>query len=328
MPALETRRGRDRGGGVLQPLRPAHLPRAARPARRLRVAAVLDPPRRPADDPARGGEGAHRRRPAAPRLHCVGFEQDATRSRCSSGTGRRAKARRAVGCDGIHSVVRKQLYPDEGEPRYSGVNMWRGVTRWKPVLSGASMVRAGWLKRRQAGALPDPQQRRRQGRQLVNWLWEIETPDYKRWDWNRAGARRGLHRRRRELEVRLARRAGVLPRRRGGARVSDGRQGSAAGVELRPRHAARRCRASDGSRAARTARGRRSWMRGRWPNAFPRTGHLEALKAYEAERLGPTVERGAGEPPQSARRDPARDVRAHRRPAVRAHRRGDQRRTS
>jgi 2-polyprenyl-6-methoxyphenol hydroxylase-like FAD-dependent oxidoreductase len=23
-------------------------------------------------------------------------------------------------------------------------------------------------------------------RQLVNWLWEIETPQYKRWDWNRA----------------------------------------------------------------------------------------------------------------------------------------------
>src|SRR5690606_36760573 len=35
----------------------------------------------------------------------------------------------AVGCDGIHSAVRKQLYPDEGPPRYSGVNMWRGVTR-------------------------------------------------------------------------------------------------------------------------------------------------------------------------------------------------------
>ena len=25
-----------------------------------------------------------------------------------------------------------------------------------------------------------------EGRQLVNWLWEIETPQYQRWDWNRA----------------------------------------------------------------------------------------------------------------------------------------------
>jgi 2-polyprenyl-6-methoxyphenol hydroxylase-like FAD-dependent oxidoreductase len=24
-----------------------------------------------------------------------------------------------------------------------------------------------------------------EGRQLVNWVWEIETPEYKRWDWNR-----------------------------------------------------------------------------------------------------------------------------------------------
>jgi 2-polyprenyl-6-methoxyphenol hydroxylase-like FAD-dependent oxidoreductase len=51
----------------------------------------------------------------------------------------------AVGCDGIHSALRKQLYPNEGAPRYSGVNMWRGTARWKPFLSGASMVRAGWL---------------------------------------------------------------------------------------------------------------------------------------------------------------------------------------
>ena len=55
------------------------------------------------------------------------------------------RGRVAIACDGINSAVRKQFFPGEGEPRYSGVNMWRGVTRWKPILSGASMVRAGWL---------------------------------------------------------------------------------------------------------------------------------------------------------------------------------------
>jgi 2-polyprenyl-6-methoxyphenol hydroxylase-like FAD-dependent oxidoreductase len=50
-----------------------------------------------------------------------------------------------IACDGIHSAIRKQFYPNEGPPRYSGVNMWRGVTRMQPILSGASMVRAGWL---------------------------------------------------------------------------------------------------------------------------------------------------------------------------------------
>ena len=41
--------------------------------------------------------------------------------------------------------------------------MWRGVTRWKPVLSGATHGARGLAEDRQAGALPDPQQRRRAG---------------------------------------------------------------------------------------------------------------------------------------------------------------------
>src|SRR4030095_10041050 len=51
----------------------------------------------------------------------------------------------AVGCDGIHSALPTQLYPQEGPPRYSGINMWRGTAKHKPFLSGASMMRAGWL---------------------------------------------------------------------------------------------------------------------------------------------------------------------------------------
>jgi 5-methylphenazine-1-carboxylate 1-monooxygenase len=90
-----------------------------------------------------------------------------------------------VGCDGLHSVIRKQLHPAEGEALYSGVNMWRGVSRWPPILSGASMIRAGWftpgkLVAYPIGTLPD-------GRQLVNWLAEIATPEHEARDWNRRG---------------------------------------------------------------------------------------------------------------------------------------------
>ena len=35
--------------------------------------------------------------------------------------------------------------PTRASRVYSGCNMWRGVTRWPRFLSGASMVRAGWL---------------------------------------------------------------------------------------------------------------------------------------------------------------------------------------
>jgi 2-polyprenyl-6-methoxyphenol hydroxylase-like FAD-dependent oxidoreductase len=79
------------------------------------------------------------------------------------------------------------LFPDEGEPRYSGVNMWRGVTRWQPMLSGASMVRAGWLAHGKMVIYPI-RPTDADGLQLVNWVAEIETPDYRKRDWNRAGA--------------------------------------------------------------------------------------------------------------------------------------------
>jgi 5-methylphenazine-1-carboxylate 1-monooxygenase len=125
--------------------------------------------------------------------HCIAVEQDATGvsvqfSDGHGGANRNAvRGRAAIACDGINSAVRKQFFPDEGEPRYSGVNMWRGVTRWKPMLSGASMVRAGWLSHgkmviypiREAGA---------DGLQLINWVAEIETPVYRKRDWNRPGS--------------------------------------------------------------------------------------------------------------------------------------------
>jgi 2-polyprenyl-6-methoxyphenol hydroxylase-like FAD-dependent oxidoreductase len=92
-----------------------------------------------------------------------------------------------IGCDGIHSAIRKQLYPDEGDPLYSGVTMWRGVTRWKPFLSGATMTRAGWLTIGKLVAYPIRNAIDAEGRQLVNWLAEIEYPRYHRRDWNRPG---------------------------------------------------------------------------------------------------------------------------------------------
>ena len=117
--------------------------------------------------------------------HCVGFEQEEAKVRLAFRDRGSVEGRIAVGCDGIHSVIRKQLYPGEGEPRYSGVNMWRGVTRWKPILSGASMLRAGWLATGKLVHYPVRNDIDAQGRQLVNWLWEVETTQHQRWDWNR-----------------------------------------------------------------------------------------------------------------------------------------------
>jgi len=118
--------------------------------------------------------------------HCTGFRQDENGVELAFRDHPARRSDVAVGCDGIHSVLRRQLYPDEGEPHYTGVNMWRGVTRWKPILSGATMLRAGWLATGKLVHYPIRNNVDADGRQLVNWLWEIETPEYKRWDWNRA----------------------------------------------------------------------------------------------------------------------------------------------
>jgi 2-polyprenyl-6-methoxyphenol hydroxylase-like FAD-dependent oxidoreductase len=93
----------------------------------------------------------------------------------------------AIGCDGIHSALRKQLYPNEGAPRYSGVNMWRGTTRWKPFLSGASMVRAGWLAVGKMVIYPICNDIDAEGNQLVNWVAEIHAPQPALRDWSRTG---------------------------------------------------------------------------------------------------------------------------------------------
>ncbi|HEY4988123.1 MAG TPA: flavin-dependent oxidoreductase [Bradyrhizobium sp.] len=125
--------------------------------------------------------------------HCLGVAQDqhgvtVTFSDGPGGSERCAvQGRVAIACDGINSVLRKQFFPDEGEPRYSGVNMWRGVTRWKPILSGASLIRAGWLSHGKMVIYPI-RAVDRDGLQLVNWVAEIETPSYLKRDWNRRGA--------------------------------------------------------------------------------------------------------------------------------------------
>jgi 5-methylphenazine-1-carboxylate 1-monooxygenase len=125
--------------------------------------------------------------------HCVAVEQDeagvsVTFSDGPNGANRSiVRGRAAVACDGINSAVRKQFFPGEGEPRYSGVNMWRGVTRWKPILSGASMVRAGWLSHGKMVIYPIHPVAEN-GLQLINWVAEIETPIYRKRDWNRPGS--------------------------------------------------------------------------------------------------------------------------------------------
>ena len=125
--------------------------------------------------------------PSALGWHCLGAEADATAVSLRFRDRPPVRGAAAIGCDGIHSALRRQFYPHEGPPRYSGYNMWRGVTVWPRFLTGASMVRAGWLATGKMVIYPIRNDVDAEGRQLVNWVAEIETPLHQDRDWNRTG---------------------------------------------------------------------------------------------------------------------------------------------
>lgn len=89
-----------------------------------------------------------------------------------------------VAADGIHSAVRRQLFPGEGPPRWNNRVLWRGVTAAAPYLGGRTMVMAGHQNQKfvcypigQDG----PQSQ-------INWIAELAFPDRTLWrseDWNR-----------------------------------------------------------------------------------------------------------------------------------------------
>jgi 2-polyprenyl-6-methoxyphenol hydroxylase-like FAD-dependent oxidoreductase len=94
--------------------------------------------------------------------------------RASGATIERIEADLLVGCDGIHSAVRRRFYPEEGPPRWDGVTMWRGVTESMPFLSGRTMMMAGYLERR-AVIYPISRRHEWEGRALINWVMEYKN---------------------------------------------------------------------------------------------------------------------------------------------------------
>jgi 5-methylphenazine-1-carboxylate 1-monooxygenase len=97
------------------------------------------------------------------------------------------KADFLIGADGINSVVRKQLYPNEGPPKYSKNVLYRGTSLIKPFLTGASMVMIGHLGQKMV-AYPINPEIDENGNQLINWvanLLENEKMSFLVRDWNK-----------------------------------------------------------------------------------------------------------------------------------------------
>ncbi|MEQ1728944.1 MAG: flavin-dependent oxidoreductase [Vicinamibacterales bacterium] len=92
----------------------------------------------------------------------------------------------AIAADGIHSAARRQFYPDEGAPVYSGSMHWRGTTMMPPFLSGRSMFMAGHSAVKfVAYPITQPDAN---GLVQVNWIAEARRDQpLNREDWNRQG---------------------------------------------------------------------------------------------------------------------------------------------
>ena len=124
--------------------------------------------------------------------HLVAFEDAGDRIAVTFATGRRSgprlriEADALIGADGIHSTVRKRLYPAEGDPVFAGMLLWRGMTRTKPLFGGHTMVFAGYREQKFIAypiAPPDAD-----GLQMLNWIAEIHADKMlRREDWNCAG---------------------------------------------------------------------------------------------------------------------------------------------
>jgi len=95
-----------------------------------------------------------------------------------------------IGADGIHSVVREALFPNEGPPRWNGLMLWRGAIDWPAFLTGRSMVVAGGLAAKLViypiaeGSRPD--------KRLTNWavvgrVGDPSMPIPQKQDWSRPG---------------------------------------------------------------------------------------------------------------------------------------------
>ena len=91
-----------------------------------------------------------------------------------------------IGADGIHSVVRKQFYPVEGIPKFSGIILHRGTTISTPFLSGSSMIMAGSRSKKfVAYPITQPDE---EGIQLINWIADLQVSEEENImarDWNR-----------------------------------------------------------------------------------------------------------------------------------------------
>ena len=174
--------------------RQADLERTARHRGRLQMAAVLDPSRHAAADPARRRDRTAWAREHSHQPSSSGWAETPDGVRADfidKATGKSAGSHDGtllIAADGIHSAIREKLYPQEGPPIWNGRILWRGITTSDAFLSGRTMIMAGHeiLK---FVCYPISKQADANGKFAINWVAERHMPPTYQWrreDYNRA----------------------------------------------------------------------------------------------------------------------------------------------
>jgi 2-polyprenyl-6-methoxyphenol hydroxylase-like FAD-dependent oxidoreductase len=92
-----------------------------------------------------------------------------------------------IAADGLHSAARQQMHPHQPAIQWGGAIMWRGVTKGKPIRTGASFVGLGTHRHRVVFypiSAADPVT----GLADINWIAEITADNSRGWpdgDWNK-----------------------------------------------------------------------------------------------------------------------------------------------
>ena len=124
-------------------------------------------------------------------MRCSAFSQNDNGveiefSNAHTQTSLKVQAQIAVACDGVNSVVRAQMHPQDALC-FAGINTWRGVTVRPPILTGKSYLRIGTVEVGKMVIYPIIDNVDGKGNQLINWVAELQKPNAAMNDWNRPG---------------------------------------------------------------------------------------------------------------------------------------------
>ncbi len=101
----------------------------------------------------------------------------------SSGKESKRSGTLLIGADGIHSIIRQQMHPDQPPIHWGGALMWRGKTRARPIRTGSSFVGLG--SHRQRMVIYPISQPDEDGFADINWIAEVtfEDPENRKSGW-------------------------------------------------------------------------------------------------------------------------------------------------